>query len=67
MSPTLTAAYDGEALLNEVLDLMQRRMPLVPASDPAQRVLSAFVPQLAEALGRGEVSSLPPRRLEVVR
>lgn len=44
--------YDGEELLNEVFDLMRRRLPKIPVDDPARPALTALLPALAESLGR---------------
>lgn len=51
--------YDGENLMNEIFDLIRRRLPLLPPGDPVRRVMHALLPRLAVALGRPRV--LPAR------
>lgn len=51
--------YDGEALLNEVYDLMRHRLPLLSPEDAARPYLSALLPQLGVALGRPALVAVP--------
>lgn len=44
--------YDGEALANEVFDLLRRRLPSLPLTDPLRSVLYQMLPALGSALGR---------------
>jgi hypothetical protein len=46
----------GEALLNDVFDLIRCRLPRLPVNDPARPALTALCPMLAQALGRPSVS-----------
>lgn len=48
----------GESVLNEVYDLLRRRLPSVDPSDRLRPTLMRFLPLLGEALGR-------PRLVEV--
>lgn len=42
----------GEALLNDIYDLIVQRLPRLPLTDPARPALAALSPQLGRALGR---------------
>lgn len=45
----------GEALMNDVFDLIRRRLPSLPLEDPTRPALAALCPMLAQALGRPQV------------
>jgi hypothetical protein len=49
----------GETVLNEVFDLVRRRLPYLSATDPARPHLAALAPALAEALGRPRAVAVP--------
>lgn len=49
----------GEALLNDVFDLISKRLPKLPLTDPARPTLAALSPMLAQALGRPLVAEVP--------
>jgi hypothetical protein len=56
--------YDGEALMNEVFDLIRRRLPKIPADDPMRPRLSSLLPALGMALGRDPLVPVEtPQRL----
>lgn len=38
------SGYDGTALMNEVYDLIRRRLPQLPAGDPLRRPLAQMLP-----------------------
>lgn len=44
--------YDGEALANEVFDLIRRRLPRLRPEDPMRPMMAQLLPALGEALGR---------------
>lgn len=54
--------YDGEALLNDVFDLMRRRLPHLRLDDPVRPTVAALLPHLAEALGRPAVALVQEAR-----
>lgn len=47
-----TELVTGQQVLNEILDLITRRLPQLAADDPARPGLAAFAPALGAALGR---------------
>lgn len=47
----------GEQVLNEILDLLNDRLPSIPTDDPTRPHLAVLAPALSAALGR------PPARL----
>ena len=49
----------GEALLNDIFDLISKRLPRLPLTDPARPALAALSPMLAQALGRPLVAEVP--------
>lgn len=48
-------SYTTNDLMNEVFDLMRRRLPKLAADDPGRRRVMALLPALGEALGRDQV------------
>ena len=54
--------YDGKSLMNEVYDLMRRRLPRIGASDRYRPVLSWFLAELGRRLGRPELVPVPEDR-----
>jgi hypothetical protein len=42
----------GDRLLNDVFDLVTRRLPELEVDDPVRRRFAAILPQLARNLGR---------------
>ncbi len=55
---TPPATDSGEAILNDICDLITRRLPAIPLDDPARPGLARITPQLAAALGRDPVRVL---------
>lgn len=49
--PTVTD-YSGEQLADEVLDLLERRLPLLAADDPYRPMLARTIPVLAASSNR---------------
>lgn len=47
-----TGEYTGEALMNEVFDLMRRRLPELLPDDPYRARLMVLLPPMGAALGR---------------
>ena len=43
---------DGTAVLNEIFDLLRRRLPLIPLDDPVRPHLAALTPLLGAQLRR---------------
>jgi hypothetical protein len=54
----LSKEIDGETVLNEILDLIRCRVPLIPEDDPARAHLVGLRVALAEALGRPPVAAV---------
>ncbi len=46
----------GEALLNDVFDMLSERLPYLPLEDPARPALAALCPMLAQSLGRSRLA-----------
>lgn len=42
----------GEALLNDVFDLIAERLPRLPLDDPARPALAVLCPLMGQSLGR---------------
>lgn len=53
----------GQDLLEEVFDLIRRRLPLLADDDPVRGSLSATLTALAPELGRPRVMPVPEDRL----
>jgi hypothetical protein len=53
----------GEFVLNEIFDLIRRRLPMLPATDPARPHLAALAPALGDALGRPRAVAVPAEQL----
>jgi hypothetical protein len=49
----------GEAVLNEIFDLIRHRLPLLDPTDPVRPHLAALAPVLAEELGRPRAVVVP--------
>lgn len=56
------ANYSTDDLMNEVFDLMRRRLPRLNAGDPGRARLMALLPQIGAALGRDQVVPVPEDR-----
>ena len=53
--------YDGEALMNEVYDLMRHRLPLLHPGDLHRPVVSQFLARLGDRLGRDRLVAVQER------
>lgn len=68
-SPILTAhdgggeQDSGEQLLNDVFDLIRRRLPRLACDDPVRVSLTAVMPELARRLDRPHVMPVRADRL----
>lgn len=60
-------ALTGEHVLNEIYDLIRRRLPLIPLDDPARTCLAALAPALGESLGRPRAVAVPEVRQRAAR
>lgn len=54
--------YDGEALANEVFDLIRRRLPRLDSEDPFRPVFCQWLPELGDALGRPRLLPVASRQ-----
>jgi len=56
---------DGGQLLEEVFDLIRRRLPHLRPDDPVRKEFAAVLPSVARDLGRPTVELVPDGRADV--